>query len=59
MKVSKSDVLDVLIMTTAPYADTFISEGNCVDIYRKIVKMNKCGISSNFMTLSELRKTAL
>lgn len=55
-KISKSDIIDVLIMTSAPYVDTFISEGNCIDIFRKIVKRNKCGIKGNGLTLSELRR---
>ncbi len=55
-KISKSDVIDILIMTTAPYCDMFISESNCIDIYRKIINMNKCGISTNCMTISDLKK---
>lgn len=55
-KISKSDVIDILIMTTAPYCDTFISESNCIDIYRKIINMNKCGIVTNCMTISDLKK---
>jgi hypothetical protein len=55
-KISISDVIDILIMTTAPYCHTFISEGNSIDIYKKIVSMNKCGISSNYMTIAELKK---
>lgn len=55
-KVSKSDIIDVLIMTSAPYAETFISENNCVDIYRKILNSNNCDIKNNLMTIKELRK---
>jgi len=55
-KSSKSDVLDILIMTTAPYCDTFISESNSIDIYRKILNMNQCGISTNCMTISDLKR---
>ncbi|MBN9294984.1 MAG: hypothetical protein J0G96_13485 [Flavobacteriia bacterium] len=55
-KVSKSDIIDILIMTTAPYVHTFISENNNVDIYRKIIKMNQCGISNNCITISDLKK---
>jgi hypothetical protein len=55
-KFSQSDIIDVLIMTTAPYVHTFISEKNCIDIYRKIINMNKCSISNHFMTISELKK---
>jgi hypothetical protein len=54
-KFSKNDIVDILIMTTAPYCDTYISESNCIDIYRKIVSMNKCGISTNFLTISDLK----
>lgn len=55
-KSSKSDVLDILIMTTAPYCDTFISESNSIDIYRKILNTNECAISTNYMTISDLLK---
>ncbi|WP_343633971.1 hypothetical protein [Fluviicola sp.] len=55
-KTSISDVLDILIMTTAPYCDAFISESNSIDIYRKIINMNQCAISTNYMTISDLLK---
>lgn len=55
-KISKGDIVDILIMTTAPYCHSYISENNCIDIYKKIVRMNKCGISSNYMSISDLRK---
>lgn len=55
-RVTMSDIIDVLIMTTAPYTNTFISEGNCIDIYKKIIKNNRSGINNNCLTLSQLRK---
>lgn len=54
-KVSKSDIIDILIMTTFPYVDTFVSEGNCIDICKKINRSNRSNISTKLMTLSELR----
>ncbi|MEN9442538.1 MAG: hypothetical protein RLZ33_2615 [Bacteroidota bacterium] len=55
-KISRNDVIDILIMTTAPYCHTYVSESNCIDIFRKIVRTNKSTISTKFMTISDLKK---
>ncbi len=35
-KIDKSDIIDILIMTTTPYVHTFVSEKNAIDVLRKI-----------------------
>ncbi len=39
-KPNRSDVMDIIISSTVPYVDTFISEGNMIDIMSKIKNMD-------------------
>ena len=40
-KIEKSDIIDILIMTTTPYVHTFISENNAIDFAEKGYKKGK------------------
>ncbi|MEQ9285562.1 MAG: hypothetical protein RIG77_01560 [Cyclobacteriaceae bacterium] len=54
-KKEKSDILDILIMTTTPYVHTFISENNAVDVIRKIKKQTTAIDKLNLLTLSDIQ----
>ena len=55
-KRTKSDIIDILIMTTAPYVHTFISENNAIEIMRKMKNQTKAIDGLNLVTLSEFEK---
>lgn len=53
-KIEKSDIIDILIMTTTPYVHTFVSEKNAIDILRKI--KNQTGVIDrlNLLKISDI-----
>ncbi|WP_299628339.1 hypothetical protein [uncultured Tenacibaculum sp.] len=53
-KKEQSDIIDILIMTTTPYVDTFISENNAIDILKKIKKQTTAINNTNLQTLATL-----
>lgn len=54
-KTKKSDIIDVLIMTTTPYVHTFISENNVIDILKKIKKQTTAIKGLNLQRLSDIQ----
>lgn len=52
-KKEKSDIIDILIMTTTPYVHTFISERNAIDVMRKIKQQTNSIDGLNLFTLSD------
>lgn len=54
-KKEKSDIIDILIMTTTPYVHTFISENNAVDVIKKIKKQTTAVDGLNLLTLSDIQ----
>lgn len=54
-KIEKSDIIDILIMTTTPYVHTFISERNAIDVLKKIKKQTKAIDVVNLLTLADLQ----
>ena len=54
-KIERSDIIDILIMTTTPYVHTFISENNAIDVLKKIKKQTTAINSLNLQTLSDIQ----
>jgi hypothetical protein len=54
-KIEKSDIIDILIMTTTPYVHTFISENNAIDVLKKIKKQTTAINVLNLLTLSDIQ----
>ncbi len=54
-KIEQSDIIDILIMTTAPYVHTFISENNAIDVLKKIKKQTTVIDGLNLQTLSDIQ----
>ena len=55
-KKEKSDIIDILIMTTTPYVHTFISENNAIDVMRKIKRQTSAVDGLDLLTLSEFNR---
>lgn len=53
-KIEKSDIIDILIMTTTPYVHTFVSEKNAIDILRKIKSQTDALDRLNLQKLSDI-----
>lgn len=53
-KIEKSDIIDILIMTTTPYVHTFVSEKNVIDILRKIKSQTDVIERLNLQKLSDI-----
>lgn len=53
-KIERSDIIDILIMTTTPYVHTFISENNAIDVLKKIKTQTTAINGLNLQTLSDI-----
>lgn len=54
-KIEKSDIIDILIMTTTPYVHTFVSEKNAIDVLVKIKSQTEVIDRLNLQKISEIK----